>query len=87
MTKKIQYIRAIMALNLDLSAAEQPAHPNLVELDAAPEAGTEHVDDVADRDRDQHDRGLHMGDPCAVARQYGVEPVEPGPVGRFGRNA
>ena len=87
MTKKIQYIRAITALNLDLPAAEQPAQPNLVELDAAAEAGAEHIDDVADRHRDQDDRGLHMGDPYAVARQHGVEPVDPGSVGCFSRNA
>ncbi len=45
-----------------LPAAEQSAQPNLVELDAATEAGAEHIDDVADRHRDQDDRGLHMGE-------------------------
>ncbi len=70
-----------------LPAAEQPAQPNLVDLDAAPEAGAEHIDDVADRHRDQDDGGLHMGEPYAVTRQHGIEPVDPGSVGRFGRDA
>ena len=70
-----------------LPAAEQPAQPNLVELDATPEAGAEHIDDVADRHGDQDDSGLHMGDPYAVARQYDIEQVDPGPVGRLRRNA
>ena len=70
-----------------LLAAEQSAQANLVELDAAAEPGPCQIDDIGERHRDQHHGGLHVRHPHALARQHGVEQIDPAASRRFGRDA
>jgi len=68
-------------------ASDQGPQPGLVELHAPRQAGARHVDCVGERDRDQRHRRLDVQGPDTGAWQNVVEQVDPGPVGRFGRDA
>ncbi len=69
-----------------LPSTKKSSQANLVQPDTAPETGPTNIDRVSERHHDEHDGRLHMQHPHVLG-QNRIEQIDPGSIGRFGRNA
>ena len=67
-----------------LSPAQKAAQTTSVQRDTTAQAGSDQIDGIGERHRDQHDGRLHVRYPDAATWQHGIEQIDPALVRHFG---